>query len=249
MARGIGHQTFFFNGGQVSFCWLGPLREEGLRPLLTWLEALLCYAFARHRLRGRGAEWAVLAMVCSLGLAAVAGIASFLRGGTEAIYSVERAVGLFTGSNVLAGFLLFGQPLVWVAAVAGKPAEPVTGIGLGSFFRDLHLYYPDWIVPREPHEHAHNMMLQVAAEQGLAATGLLLMVFFRVLHHGRVLLLRRSLLAGAYLALLATWVQSLFDYTQLVASLACCCWILIAMVVNGTEARDQDLRVAASNTV
>lgn len=62
---------------------------------------------------------------------------------------------------------LKGRVVLWEAAASIVAERPVTGIGIGRFYKDvsLHTSAPDRL-PR-PQENAHNYFLQLAAETGL----------------------------------------------------------------------------------
>lgn len=60
---------------------------------------------------------------------------------------------------------------LWNAALTMAAEKPVAGQGLYTFGRNLPLF--DSIPPRQPHSHAHNAPLQIAAEVGIAGVAAL----------------------------------------------------------------------------
>ncbi len=71
---------------------------------------------------------------------------------------------------------LKGRATLWAAAAAMVRAEPVEGIGLGRYFKDVSLYAADAESLIRPQENAHNYFLQLAAETGLPGLALFLAV-------------------------------------------------------------------------
>ncbi|MFN8058345.1 MAG: O-antigen ligase family protein [Vicinamibacterales bacterium] len=69
---------------------------------------------------------------------------------------------------------LKGRTALWGAAVRMVAGQPLTGVGIGRYYKDLASYVPDSEYLIRPQENAHNYFLQVAAELGLP--GLLLLV-------------------------------------------------------------------------
>jgi O-antigen ligase len=65
---------------------------------------------------------------------------------------------------------LKGRLPYWEAGAAMVRAEPLFGIGIGRFYRQLWAFAPRQEALRRPQENAHNYYLQLAAEVGL--TGL-----------------------------------------------------------------------------
>lgn len=71
---------------------------------------------------------------------------------------------------------LKGRATLWAAAGAMIRAEPVEGIGLGRYFKDVSSYVGEGAQLIRPQENAHNYLLQLAAELGLPGVALFLAV-------------------------------------------------------------------------
>ena len=63
---------------------------------------------------------------------------------------------------------LKGRLPFWEAGAAMVRAEPLFGIGIGRFYRQLWAFAPRQEALRRPQENAHNYYIQLAAEVGLA---------------------------------------------------------------------------------
>jgi O-antigen ligase len=59
-----------------------------------------------------------------------------------------------------------GRPQLWTAALRMVEARPLTGIGIGRYFKDVYAWAPEQDALIRPQENAHNYFLQVAAETG-----------------------------------------------------------------------------------
>jgi putative inorganic carbon (HCO3(-)) transporter len=59
-----------------------------------------------------------------------------------------------------------GRPQLWAAAVRMVTAEPLTGVGIGRYFKVVYAWAPRQEELPRPQENAHNYFLQVAAETG-----------------------------------------------------------------------------------
>lgn len=121
------------------------------------------------------------------GLAALVGLATML------LISVRYRILLVSGMLfALAGFTLLGG---WNGLLADDPLGGIagrmeiwsrarymlhdfafTGIGMGSFLLVVETLYPYTLVPPGRGEHAHNLLLQVGVDLGLAGLGLWLAV-------------------------------------------------------------------------
>ncbi|MFB3853486.1 MAG: O-antigen ligase family protein [Vicinamibacterales bacterium] len=63
---------------------------------------------------------------------------------------------------------LKGRGVLWEAALRMMRRQPVAGIGVGRYYKEVYAYaVPQEALPR-PQENAHNYFLQVGAELGLA---------------------------------------------------------------------------------
>jgi O-antigen ligase len=71
---------------------------------------------------------------------------------------------------------LKGRATLWTAAGAMIRAEPIEGIGLGRYFKDVSSYVGEGSQLIRPQENAHNYLLQLAAELGLPGVVLFLSV-------------------------------------------------------------------------
>lgn len=137
---------------------------------------------------------------------------------------------------------------LWVAGLNMVEQHPVMGVGLGNFYRDLPAYYPPWITPREWHEHAHNLYLQIAAEAGLFALGLFAAMIWlsasRAIRRpvGPLRPLRTATLA----ALVGVLVHSALDATLLSTLLSWLFWVLLGLLASLPESPEVGPEVGSS---
>jgi O-antigen ligase len=77
-----------------------------------------------------------------------------------------------------------GRGDLWQAAIEMLAARPLTGIGLGRYFKDLAAWVPDPDTLVRPQENAHNYFLQVGAELGAPGLICVLWLFFAAAWRG-----------------------------------------------------------------
>ena len=77
------------------------------------------------------------------------------------------------------GETLKGRTELWHAAIRMMSARPLTGIGIGRYFKELAAWVPDPAALARPQENAHNYFLQVGAELGLPGLACLAWLFLR----------------------------------------------------------------------
>ena len=134
--------------------WIG-----GLAGLLTFF-TLWGLSGQRRWQRAVGLVLPVLALLLAAAALLVLGsdrIGQVLYGATEG--AVETAVG---------GISFQGRVEIWSRALRAIRDFPLTGCGLGTFRRVVHVLYPLFLVsPDWDIAHGHNVFLQVALDLGL----------------------------------------------------------------------------------
>lgn len=146
------------------------------------------------------------------------------------------------GGLVVVGVTLYrgwdgnGRLSIYNAALQMFREKPLTGYGLYTFGRGL-LRIVGVIPTTTTHAHAHNLILNIAAELGivgLIAFGATVLVFARAMRAQWRAVSDRSqlLLAGAIAAVVGVGVHHLFDVTALLPAVAFCA--LIPLVVSVT---------------
>jgi len=121
------------------------------------------------------------------GLAALVGLATMLLISVRyRILMVSVVLFVLAIFTLLGGWnaLLADDPLgglngrleIWSRASYMLQDFPFTGIGMGSFLFVVETLYPYTIVPPGRGEHAHNLLMQVGVDLGLAGLGLWLAV-------------------------------------------------------------------------
>ena len=185
-----------------------PSATLGNPNLLGAAIALLC-PYALSRLRGaRGGErglwtlWCVLATLALLRTlsrgawlgtsAALLTLFTLSNGAQKARFRrwLWPLLGALTLGSVIAALVIFRSPgrapaLRWhfaEAAWRAFRAAPLTGQGPFSFGRSLAAAQS--IPPAQPHAHAHNLALNVAAELGLLGLGALALTAALIVRHG-----------------------------------------------------------------
>jgi hypothetical protein len=141
--------------------------------------ALLAATFSRGGWIGGAAGLAALALLLAgrRGLLSRDGLARWwagrtarvrlLAGGAAVLAVLALAVGViaFAGTFSLGGRTLNLRTFIYQSAIAQFAERPLTGHGLFAFGAGLARLNPT--PPTEPHSHAHNLPLNVAAELGL----------------------------------------------------------------------------------
>lgn len=172
---------------------------------------------------------------------------TWLMAGLAAMIAIFAAVAWLhadtsaEGLNELSGRRYY----LWVAGLSMVVQHPVMGVGLGDFFRDLPAYYPPWVTPREWHEHAHNLYLQMAAEEGLIAFGLFGAMIWRIVSRAtrRLASAVSPLRVATLAALTGVLVHSLFDATLLAIPLSWLFWVLLGLLASVPDRPEGDLEI------
>jgi O-antigen ligase/tetratricopeptide (TPR) repeat protein len=123
---------------------------------------------------------------------------------------------------------------IWEAAFSTFRQKPLTGYGLYTFGRNLVLY--NSMPPENPHSHAHDAPLHIAAELGLvglAALLITLIVIFRAARRNwREADARgRSMLTAAAGAVTAFAVHQLLDVPAMMPAIALCGLLALALLL------------------
>ncbi|MBI5669035.1 MAG: O-antigen ligase family protein [Chloroflexi bacterium] len=184
------------------------------------------------------------------------------RGGTRALVllAVVSALVVAVGAAVLfvRSFTVSGRDTglrteLYAAAVQMFAEKPITGQGLFTYGREL-VRLPG-IEPDKPHSHAHNVLLQVAAELGLiglVALAVTLVMIVRVVRENWQVLEssgtgrglsptgpyrsgNRIMLAGATAAVAAFAVHQLTDVPAMMPSIALTGLIALVLAVAPVE--------------
>lgn len=152
-------------------------------------------------------------------------IGQVLYGATEG--SVDTAVGSISFQ---------GRVEIWSRALDVLRDFPLTGCGLGTFRRAVHLFYPLFLIsPDRDIAHAHNVFLQVALDvglPGLVAYLALLLVAGRVgWQRVKAEAADRWLALGALAGLVGYHVYGIADTVALGSKPSFLFWWLLALLV------------------
>lgn len=143
----------------------------------------------------------------------------------------------FTGAGEAALNSLDGRREIWSRARYVVEDFPFTGVGLNNFRRVVPLLYPLFLIsPAIDIAHAHNHLLQVAAELGIPG-----LIAYLALWIGAALMLwqswqraasapLRAVAAGCAASLLAYFIYGLFDTVALGARPGFLFWLLLGLV-------------------
>jgi len=141
---------------------------------------------------------------------------------------------------------LAGRLPIWGAAVRMIGRAPLTGVGLGNFQLVMARDEPG-ILPRPPQgaEHAHNLLLQVAADLGLIGLaaflvlyGLSLRAAYRAWRDGG-----GALAMGLFGGLSAAGLHGLADAVQWGSKPAFLLWLFMGLALSLGEERDPASKV------
>ncbi|MFP2903728.1 O-antigen ligase family protein [Pyxidicoccus sp. 3LFB2] len=235
--HGVNRATSLFSGpNQFATCLLmslplsAALLVAARERLSRWL-AVLCLMTglpALYLTRSQGAWLAVAAVPLLLLLFLPEAKSASIRRWKWLAVPVLGLVALATGGYVVAtrtpeqiNALTDGRYFLFLAGFEMVKASPILGVGLGNFYQLLGGFYPDDIVGRAQHEHAHNMYLQIVAELGLLGLVLLLWPLGTLLRRALSgALLQGPTPIGLLAAVLGTLIHSLTDYTLLIIPVA-----------------------------
>ncbi|MCX7699106.1 MAG: tetratricopeptide repeat protein [Candidatus Goldbacteria bacterium] len=130
----------------------------------------------------------------------------------------ERSKNLFS----LTGIIMTPRIYIWKSALMMFRDNPVTGTGLDTFqvmfpYYRLPIYWQlEW---NGTPEKSHNVFLQVLATQGIIGFGFYMLLFFTFLKKSLNLvfkekdIIRRYIIFGFFMSVIAFYVQGLFNYT------------------------------------
>jgi O-antigen ligase len=123
---------------------------------------------------------------------------------------------------------------IWEAAFSTFRQKPLTGYGLFTFGRYLVLY--NSAPPENPHSHAHDVPLHIAAELGLVGLivlGITLIMIFRAARHNwrEADPRERSILMSAAGAVMAFAVHQLLDVPAMMPAIALCGLLALALLM------------------
>ena len=151
--------------------------------------------------------------------------------GDALLTTLSGPLGLSGGAGINS---LEGRVEIWSRAIYGLEDFPLTGMGMNSFRRVIHILYPLFLIaPTVDIAHAHNQWLQAGLDlglPGLIAYLALWLVAIQLLW--RQLLLspaRRTLATGILGALAAAFVYGLFDAVALGARPGFLFWALLGI--------------------
>jgi O-antigen ligase len=216
-----------------------PLRGEGLGERSVRALALLAGLAALVVTQSRGALLAVLGAVCLL-----AGLDWIVtrRWWLPALLALAIGLGLLVGPSVARALpppppeerlTLAGRLPIWGAALRMIGRAPLAGVGLGNFQAVMARDEPD-VLPRSPGgaTHAHQLLLQVAADLGLvglaaftALYALSLRAAYRAWRHGEWLGM------GVFGALVAAGLHGLVDAVQWGSKPAFLLWLFMGLAL------------------
>jgi hypothetical protein len=202
-------------------------------------------------LRTERSEWAALRRVVSRALpfalaAVVAAVVALTALGTarntrpENVRSYTDTLLYTFNLRLPLADRLKGRTELWNAAGRMVLDRPLTGIGIGRYYKDVSAYAPDSAELIRPQENAHNYFLQVAAELGLP--GLLLLVSLVTVPLGAALRLARHqaappvtriIIGAAAAGLLAHLLTWLTGHPLLIRDGQISFWPLVALVLLG----------------
>lgn len=150
-------------------------------------------------------------------------------------YSVRRYASAWTLENYDRDRNVTSRAALWRRAAAMIVAHPLTGTGLGTYFRLSPEYQePSLKKYSKFRQNTHNYFLQLAAETGLPALGAFLAVIVLVLRSGLQLLKREEWagfpLKGLIIGLTAYLLTLVFGNALLLSSHQLFFWSILAGV-------------------
>lgn len=154
------------------------------------------------------------------------------------IISLSLGVFISNKEDIELQRLSTGRYYIWEAGINMIKTHPFLGVGMGNFYRDLNEYYDKDIIPWTKHEHAHNMYLQIFAEQGIFNFIVFILIIcqisiigFKKLNNLKENSYKKYVLLGAFFGFIAILAESLLDYTLLTAPLFLIFAILISLII------------------
>ncbi len=154
----------------------------------------------------------------------------------------ERSKNLFS----LHGIILTPRIYIWKSALMMFKDNPVTGTGLDTFqvifpYYRFPIYWQlEW---NGTPEKTHNVFLQVLATQGIIGFGFYLLLFITFLKKSFNLIFgerditRRYIIFGFFMAVIAFYVQGLFNYT--VVAYGSFFWLALSIIFSQETANKQ----------
>lgn len=189
---------------------------------------LIMLALVSRHIRWLAAGLVVIAIL-------VVAVASPNRIGASLFGSTASNAALDTAQKGLSSLNWNFRVEVWQTAVEGVSDFPFTGMGLGTFRKIGHLFYPLSISPDYDFSHAHNELLQAGLDLGVPGLVALLAIYFGTfgvlwsLWRGALDLETRYLALGLAGCLLAHAIYGLTDAIALGAKPGVIFWILLGL--------------------
>lgn len=169
-------------------------------------------------------------------------------------FSGMRRLALIGMVACLAGGLWLGgrwqkedvRPLIWQGTLQMIAAKPVVGHGLGTFVANFPSFRPTeyFAQPKATTvtDHAHNELLETAAETGILGVGAMLWLWWVVAVRGRRACRENPLLAGFAGAAIVLAVHGFVDVGLRHPPLMPLFWILLGLLAGNDGARELHLR-------
>jgi putative inorganic carbon (HCO3(-)) transporter len=219
----------------------------GLPLLALFLSGVLLLARSRAALLGLAAGLLLAATVAAgryrrflfaaLLVFALTGSVILLVGGSGPLLALLQLPAFSSGGSAVNSWE--GRLEIWSRALYGISDFPLTGIGMGTFRRVIHILYPLFLIPPERDlGHAHNHLLQTALDLGLPGLIAYLALWFalaaaawRAWRQTSSLWLR-ALVTGLAASLLAYFVYGMLDAVALGARPGFIFWILVGLAVS-----------------
>jgi putative inorganic carbon (HCO3(-)) transporter len=157
---------------------------------------------------------------------------------TLALVAIVMSVFLIIDSFAQPGRSIERRTILFEPAIKLYAEKPLTGHGLFTFGRGYMRH--ESLPPNQPHSHAHNVLLLVAAELGLvgifallATIGVMFLVFRR---NWRAASMReRRMLSGAIAAVVGFGVHHLIDTPAMMPAIALTGLLALALALAPTE--------------
>jgi O-antigen ligase len=219
-----------------------PLRGEGLGERSVRALALLALLVGLAALVVTQSRGALLAVLGAAALLAGLDWIATRRWWLPALLALALGLGLLVGPSVARALpppppeerlTLAGRLPIWGATLRMLGRAPLSGVGLGNFQAVMARDKPD-VLPRAPGaaSHAHQLLLQVAADLGLAGLAaftalyaLSLRAAYRAWRHGE------RLGMGLFGALVAAGLHGLVDAVQWGSKPAFLLWLFMGLAL------------------
>ena len=126
-----------------------------------------------------------------------------------------------------------GRWYIWLAGMKAFTSNPIFGIGIGTFFKDMHNYYPSDIRPWGTYQDAHNYFFEIAAESGIFGLISILWIFWALLFYGvkKYIKDKDHILLGCIGGVVAIFIHSLVDHHLLIPEIFAGFWFLASIII------------------